>query len=311
MTKYTPVEKKTKQIYIEQHKNYSIDKSIFNRFLNVAKEPATYGLSKKYFKNKSILDAGCGNSGYFQIAMKSLLASKITCLDIGVDWIPELKNVISSYNLSQDSFEYVEGSICKLPFADESFDFVVSNGVIMHLETLDHCVNALRELTRVTKKGGYLYVYSGIDSPGIVDKYIVPALRRAYMEDNSFQKFIDTLDHKKITTELIEAFVKAQVFDKSISKAFIKSIESLFTLDSKTFTQNMLQVPAQHGPRLDFIWIETQLKILGFKNIKRIKERYWKRNDYRKYLAPLHYFRKKKLAKVLYGNGHVKVLAKK
>jgi ubiquinone/menaquinone biosynthesis C-methylase UbiE len=262
---------------------------------------------------KSVLDAGCGNTGYLQIAMKTLKASKVTCLDIGTKWIPELQRVVEKYMFSKDSFKYVEGSTTQLPFANESFDFVVSNGVIMHLASLDDAILAVQELSRVTKKGGRLYVYSGVETPGIVDRYIVPALRKAYAEDNTFKKFIDTIDHKKITTELKQAFIKARVFDKSISKSFIKIIEGLFTLDSQTFTQNMLQVPIQQGSKLGFDWLKTQLKNSGLKNIRRVKERYWIRNDYRKYIAPLHYFREKRggVAKLFYGGGHVKVIAEK
>jgi len=308
---YSSLEKKTKKIYIKQHRNYSKDKTIFNRFLTVASDPSTYGLKREYFVGKSVLDAGCGNSGYLQIAMKLLNASKVTCLDIGKDWIPELKRVINKYNFSKDSFEYIEGSITKLPFKDQSFDLVVCNGVIMHLKSPDNAILAIRELSRVTRTGGFLYIYSGVETPGIVDRYIVPALRRAYMEDNNFKKFIDTINYKKITAELKETYGKALAFDKSIKKSFIECIDDLFTLDSQTFTQNMLQVPIQQGNKLGFNWLKTQLKSCGLKNIRRIKERYWIRNDYRKYLAPIHYYKKNNISKLFYGDGHVKVIAQK
>jgi ubiquinone/menaquinone biosynthesis C-methylase UbiE len=54
--------------------------------------------------------------------------------------------------MPKESFNFVEGSTTDLPFADESFDFVASNGVIMHLKTTDDAVTALSELSRVTKK---------------------------------------------------------------------------------------------------------------------------------------------------------------
>lgn len=308
---YSALEIKTKKIYIKQHKNFSKDKSIFNRFLSVASNPKTYGVSREFFVGKSVLDVGCGNTGYLQVAMKLLKCSKVTCLDIGTDWIPKLKQVIKKYNFSKDSFEYVEGTTTKLPFANNSFDFVVSNGVIMHLASPDDAILAIKELGRVTKKGGHLYIYSGIESPGIVDRYIVPSLRQAYAEDKIFKKFIDTINHKKISSELKNFFVKARAFDKSISKSFIKTIKNLFTLDSQTFTQNMIQVPIQQGNKLGYDWLKTQLKNSGLKNIRRIKEQYWVRNDYRKYIAPLHYFKKKGIAKLFYGGGHVKVIAKK
>jgi len=308
---YSDVERRTKEIYIAQHRNYAKDKSIFNRFLKVASDPATYDLPKEFFSGKTVLDAGCGNTGYFQVAMIALGAAKISCLDLGSDWIPELKRVLEECGVNQQSIDYVEGSTTKLPFGDESFDFVASNGVIMHLETLTDASIALKELSRVTKRGGSLYVYSGVDSPGIVDRFILPALRRAYTEDEAFRNFVDNIDHQKVSSELQQCFTIAQAFDQSISPDFIQSIQRLFTLDSATFTQNMLQVPVQQGPKMGFDWIKSQLESLGLKKVRRVKERYWVRNDYRKYLAPLHYYHETEISRLLYGNGHVKVICEK
>ena len=57
----------------------------------MASDPETYDVPSDYFVGKSVLDAGCGNSGYFQVAMKKLGASEITCLDLVTDWISELR----------------------------------------------------------------------------------------------------------------------------------------------------------------------------------------------------------------------------
>lgn len=86
---------------------------------------------------------------------------------------------------------------------------------------------------------------------------------------------------------------------------------NIFTLDSATFTQNMLQVPCQQGPILGFDWVKDQLEKLGLSNIRRVKECYWMRNGYRRYLAPFHYCREVGLEKLFYGGGHVKVIADK
>ena len=69
---FTKIEKLTKQIYTSQHLNFSIgkDKSIFNRFLNHVKQPSYYSLTKNFFKGKSVLDVGCGNTA----------SSKLPCI---------------------------------------------------------------------------------------------------------------------------------------------------------------------------------------------------------------------------------------
>jgi hypothetical protein len=147
-----------------------------------------------------------------------------------------------------------------------------------------------------------------------VDRFIVSAIRKAYDEDNEFKNFIDNIDnidHKKITSELKKSYLEARNFDKSQPISLIDAVENFFTLDSATFIQNMLQVPIQQGPKLGFEWMKNQLECIGMSNIRRVKERYWVRNDYRKYLAPLHYFREGETARLLYGGGHVKFIAEK
>lgn len=308
---YSDVANKTKKIYISQHKNYSIDDQLFQRFLRVALDTSSYLLPQDYFEGKSVLDAGCGNTGYFQVAMHKLGAKKITCLDLGTEWMPELKSILSKYEVPQEKIECVDGSTTELPFENDVFDFVASNGVIMHLESVDQAKLALKELARVTRPGGFLYVYVGIDQPGIVDEYIVPALRQAYKENNEFRSYIDQLSPQKVHHEIEECYSAASSYDPLFTQELIKSVSSLFTLDTSTFFQNLLQVPIQQGPKLSYEWASSALKAAGFNQITRIPERYWQRSDFRRFLAPLHYRRDVPLAKILYGGGHIKLVAKK
>ena len=310
---FTKIEKLTKQIYTSQHLNFSIgkDKSIFNRFLNHVKQPSYYGLTKNFFKGKSVLDVGCGNTGFIEVAMYLLGVSNIACVDIGKSWIPHLKKVLATSNVPETLLTYTQGSTTKIPFANSSFDFVISHGVLMHLENINKAKIALKELVRVTKKGGYIYLYTGVDKPGIVDKYILPSLRKAYKEDKNFRYFIDKIDYRKITKNLIECFHSAKRYDKSFNKDFLNLISGLFTIDSETFVKNAVQVPVQQGPLLDFGFIKQELNKLGIKNVKRIPEIYWKRNDFRRYLAPFHYRLDVPLSKMFWGGGHVKIICYK
>lgn len=311
MSNYSDVELRTKEIYIEQHKNFTKDQTIFNRFLEVAMSPATYDLPEGWFQGKNVLDVGCGNTGYMQVAMHRLGAKSITCVDIGDDWIPELVKVTTQFNVPRTQIKCFSGSITDLPFKDNSFDFVINNGVIMHLESVDAASQAIRELGRVTARGGSLYIYTGVDKPGLVDRYILPALRQAYTEDAEFRDFVDTIDPADVASQINECFKTGSEKDPRLPAGLGPLLASLFTLDSATFTQNALQVPMQQGPKLSEDWAREQLYKLGMKNIRRVPERYWVRNDIRRYLAPLHYRLDLKIPRMLYGNGHVKMVCEK
>jgi len=82
----------TRKVYQAQHNQYLSDKKMYQRFLAMAEDLAYYGLEKNDLAGKIILDAGCGNSGYFQHAMYKHGVSEIHCLDIGEEWIQPLKS---------------------------------------------------------------------------------------------------------------------------------------------------------------------------------------------------------------------------
>ena len=308
---YTDIEIKTKAIYVEQHKNYYNDSTIFNRHLAAAQDLATYDLPENFFKGKSVLDAGCGNSGYFQLAMFNLGAKKVTCLDIGEEWKLELSKILLQKKIPDGFCDFISGSTTRMPFKDESFDFVASNGVLMHLETIEMADEAIAELSRVAKKGGVVYSHIGIDKPGIVDRYIVKALRSAYQEDEEFRSFIDTINPKLINSAILEFFNKCSKYDPRLAEIPEDLLDSLITLDSTTFWQNMLQVPIQQGPKLSEQWGMKTMSKHGLENIRRPAGTYWIRNDFRRYLAPIHFSLDSSLARLFYGNGHVKLIADK
>ena len=56
----------------------------------------------------------------------------------------------------QQGVSAVGGDVCSLPFVDRSFDVVLSNSTLDHMDSLDDVSAALKELYRVLKPGGRL-----------------------------------------------------------------------------------------------------------------------------------------------------------
>ena len=94
--------------------------------------------------NARILDAGCG-SGRFMVD----LAKRGTVTGV------ELSDTSVQLARQRAIGEVVAGSVLEMPFADDSFDLVVSLDVIEHLED---DLAALREFRRAVAPGGALLV---------------------------------------------------------------------------------------------------------------------------------------------------------
>ncbi|MBA2432749.1 MAG: class I SAM-dependent methyltransferase [Chthoniobacterales bacterium] len=94
-----------------------------------------------------LLDAGCGTGGMLSYVRQKFPQVQLTGLDYG----PRALELTAQRNLGA---ELVQGSTDALPFADASFDVVLSLDVIV-LHGVDDA-RAARELHRVLRSGGTL-----------------------------------------------------------------------------------------------------------------------------------------------------------
>lgn len=94
-------------------------------------------------KGKKLLDAGCGTGWFSKRAVER--GAKVTSMDLGEKLLEQVARKCES--------ERVVGSLLGLPFADNTFDMVVSSEVIEH--TPDP-TKGMQEMLRVLKPGGIL-----------------------------------------------------------------------------------------------------------------------------------------------------------
>jgi tRNA (uracil-5-)-methyltransferase TRM9 len=90
-------------------------------------------------------DIGCGNG------KNMLYRSDLICK--GIDFSEHLIEICKSKNL-----DVLYGNILSIPFRNEEFDNTICIAVIHHLESEYERVEAIRELLRVTKKGGRILI---------------------------------------------------------------------------------------------------------------------------------------------------------
>jgi len=103
---------------------------------------------------EKVLDIGCG-SGVDTLA--AAIFAGPTGTVVGIDMIPEMLNRATE-NLSRVSLPtvtFLEASAEILPFADKTFDVVISNGVF---NLVPDKAKALKEVFQVLKPGGRLMV---------------------------------------------------------------------------------------------------------------------------------------------------------
>jgi len=128
--------------------------SLFNKFLNKARYYFSIKLFEKVFKeyvNKKsdLLEVGCGSS------TTSLFLSPKICSFTGVDISEEALSLSrkNAKRLNVKNARFIKGDCFKLPFKDNQFDIVWSQGLIEHF---DNDQGILKEKIRVCKKGGII-----------------------------------------------------------------------------------------------------------------------------------------------------------
>lgn len=122
--------------------------------------------------NENVLDAGCGRGLYLIKIAKKLSQGNVTGVDI---WSKDLsknnrKSTLNNIELEgvDQKVEIKTADLALMPFANDSFDIVVSSFVINNIPQPQKRKRAIEEITRVLKDGGRLCI---IDMRNI-DEYI-------------------------------------------------------------------------------------------------------------------------------------------
>ena len=105
------------------------------------------------FKDKSVLDIGCGAGGK-TVFYGSKGVKKIIGVEILEKYRKEAEQLAEKFNM-KDKFEFVCADASKTPFEDESFDTIIMNDAMEHV---DQPELVLEECYRILKKNGRLYL---------------------------------------------------------------------------------------------------------------------------------------------------------
>lgn len=112
------------------------------------------GIKELYNKNLRILDYGCGLGITEMYLRKSFPNAEIYGVDVSPKSIVRAEKNVEKLGLKKVSFQLLDSE--KLPFKDEYFDIIYSNGTFHHIDHDKH-KGIFRELFRVCRK--YLFVF--------------------------------------------------------------------------------------------------------------------------------------------------------
>ena len=294
------IENKTVKVFDIIHKEQLRKKKIFFRLKNLL-STKFLGVDNKFFRNKVCLDAGCGANANATYNMLKLGAKFVHGIDINKSVLVTAKKTINSKFKSKSLFKV--SNLLKIKYPDNFFDFVHCAGAVHHTSSYK---KSIKELCRVTKPGGYLYLE--FYGKGGLAREITNLLRKKYNKDKKFKKIIDGLNSaelKKINFFMKKSFLINNVKDR---KNLLKNIKNNFEEDLILTIKDRLQSPIYE----EFDYFDA-LKILRrnkFKNIKRISK-YPIFFNIRRYLAPLYFDYNNKYSRLIYGNGMPQILARK
>ena len=129
-----------------------IRKSKIIRFINKKRLDST-GFLERINSNAKVCDAGCGDLSLLG-QLKGLGYKKLYGFDIDAGLI----NSSSKNSLSENSFSEIKvGSLCEIPFDNESFDAVIIWGIFHHLDPKDYEI-AFHEIIRILKPKGEFFI---------------------------------------------------------------------------------------------------------------------------------------------------------
>lgn len=171
---------------------YNFDRRLIREYFSTAERqgpgsPQVTTQALKFIDNLNdssrIADIGCGTGGQTMILAQNA-PGKVTAVDVSEEYIRILNTNAERLNL-QNKVHGIVGSMDKLPFHEEEFDLLWSEGAIYNIGF----ERGLIEWRKYLKKGGYLAITENTwfttERPAEIQKF----WQKAYSE-------IDTISNK-------------------------------------------------------------------------------------------------------------------
>ena len=187
----------------------------------------------------------------------------------------------------------------------DEFDFIHCGGVLHH--TGKPVFDGLKELKRILKPEGMLYFQ--VNGRGGLMRDFMNLLREKYVKEESFGKYIDNLDEKKLRQYVFFIINSMRenndVLAKDISDDLLKT---LFDVDLVLTIKDRIQATVYTETSEDELL--SWLKENEFQDIRRLK-RLPTFDNIRRFLGPLYYEYDNEFSRLLYGDGMIQLRAKK
>lgn len=145
-------------------------------------------LKKRFSKQMKILDAGCGGGRNIVYFLRS--GFEVFGVDRNaeaIEYVRDLAHMLAP-EISPENFQI--SSVEKMPFADESFDVVISSAVLHFADNENRFNQMLDEMFRVLKPSGLFFARLA-SSIGIEDKIRRISERRYFLPDGSERFLVD------------------------------------------------------------------------------------------------------------------------
>lgn len=100
-----------------------------------------------------VLDAGCG-TGLLTLALLKVLDQplRITAIDLSSSSLATARKAVAENSGRTQSVRFAQANLLRLPFADDSFDLIMTSGVLEYVPLSE----GFTELARVIRPGGYM-----------------------------------------------------------------------------------------------------------------------------------------------------------
>ncbi len=155
-------------------------------------------LDYHFVKGKKLLDVGCGTATDAEIFVKEY-GLKLFGIDVYED--ENLRNVPITFK---------KGSIYKIPFQENMFDYVFVHDVLHHVDEPKHRETvhkkALRELKRVCRKNGVIIIVEGNRFNPLFYPHMVKMRKHEHFRQDYLIRLIkDEFPKEKVTFKFFEA----------------------------------------------------------------------------------------------------------